>query len=104
MVDQTRKLWVWKMKIFLMKINVNLCTLENSSHIFSSYNMSIVFFQKMINKSNKTFNKKIHTLNSENVVQKLVLLTRHFLSAIFCYNKGEIFSTQSIESNGNFEW
>ena len=66
--------------------------------------MSIVFFQKMINKNNKTFNKKIHTSNSENVVQKFVLLARHFLSTIFCYNKGEIFSTQSIESNGNFEW
>ena len=31
--DYTRRLWVWRMKIFLMKVNVNACTLENSSHI-----------------------------------------------------------------------
>ena len=34
--DKTRRLWVWRIKIFLMKINVNACTLEDSSHIFSS--------------------------------------------------------------------
>ena len=38
-------------------------TLENSSHVFSSYNVPILIFQKMINKYNKTFNKKIYTLN-----------------------------------------
>ena len=32
----TRGLWVCRMKIFLMKINVSACTLENSLHIFSS--------------------------------------------------------------------
>ena len=31
---------------------------------FSSYNVSILIFQKIINKCNKTFNKKIYTLNS----------------------------------------
>ena len=31
---------------------------------FSSYNVSIVIFQKIIYKYNKTFNKKIYTLNS----------------------------------------
>ena len=31
---------------------------------FSSYNVSIDIFQKIINKYNKTFNKKIYTLNS----------------------------------------
>ena len=31
---------------------------------FCSYNVSIVIFQKMINKYDKTFNRKIYTLNS----------------------------------------
>ena len=30
----------------------------------SSYNVSILIFQKIINKYNMTFNKKIYTLNS----------------------------------------
>ena len=60
---------------FSMNINVNACTLENSSYIFSSYNASV---QKMINKHNKTFNKKIYTLNSENVAQNFVRFARHF--------------------------
>ena len=30
---------------------------------FSSYNVSILIFQKIIKKYNKTFNKKIYTLN-----------------------------------------
>ena len=41
------------MKIFLLKINVNAGILENSSHIFSSYNVFILIFQKMINNYNK---------------------------------------------------
>ena len=44
----------------LMKINV--IALKNFAHIFSSYNVSILIFQKMINKYNKTFNKKTYTL------------------------------------------
>ena len=32
----TRRIWVWRMKIFLMKINVHACTLENSLHLYSS--------------------------------------------------------------------
>ena len=35
--EWTRRLWVWRMKVFLMKININnACTLGNSSHIFPS--------------------------------------------------------------------
>ena len=64
--DKTRKLWVWRMKIFLMKINVNTCTLDNSLHTFSLYYVSILIFQKMINKYSKTFNKMIYNLNLEN--------------------------------------
>ena len=33
----------------------------------------------MTNKYNKTVNKKIYTLNSENVAQNFVRLARHFL-------------------------
>ena len=61
----TRKIWVWRMKIFLMKINVNECTLDNFLHIVSSYNVSILTFQKMIKKYNKSFHKMIYTLTSE---------------------------------------
>ena len=78
-----------------MKINVNTYTLENSSHIFSSYDVSILIFQKMIDKYNKTFNKKICTLNSENVEQNFMRLARHLLPATFCFNERKIFSTQS---------
>ena len=66
-----------------MKINVHACTLDNSLHNFSSYNASILVFQKMINKYNKTFNKKIYSLNAENVAQNFV---RHFLPATCCFN------------------
>ena len=45
------------MKMLLVKINVNACTLIYS-HIFSSYNVSILIFQKISNKYNKTFDKK----------------------------------------------
>ena len=93
--DKTRRLWVWRMKIFLMKINVNACTLENSSHIFSLDNASIMVFQKMINKCNKTFNRKIYTLNSENVAPNFVRLSGYFLPANFCFNEHEKLSTQS---------
>ena len=93
--EKTRRLWVWRMKIFLMKINVNACTLENSSHIFSSDNGSIMVFQKMINKYNKTFNRKIYTLNSENVALNFVRLPGYFLPANFCFNEWGKFSTQS---------
>ena len=34
--EYTWRLWVWRIKIFLEKINGNACTLENSLHIFSS--------------------------------------------------------------------
>ena len=37
-------LWVWRMKIFLMKINVSAYALENSSHIFSSCNVNTYFY------------------------------------------------------------
>ena len=79
------------MKIFLMKINVNACTLENSSYMFSSCNLSILVFQNMIT-YNKTY---IYTLNSENVAQNILRLAPHFLPATFCFNEHEIFSTQS---------
>ena len=62
------------MKTFQLKINLNGCTLQNSSHIFSSYNVSILIFQKMINKYNETFNRKIYSLHSENVAQNFVCL------------------------------
>ena len=79
----------WGMKIFLMKINVNACTPENSLHIFSSYNVPILIFQKMINKCYKTSIKKIHTLNSENAAQYFVQLAQHLLPATFCFNHCE---------------
>ena len=80
---------------FLMKINVNASKLDNSSHMFSSCNVSILIFQEMISKYNQSFNKKIHTLNSENIEENFVRLARHFLPATFCFNELEIFSTQS---------
>ena len=52
----------------------------------------------MINKNNKTFNKKIHTLNSENVVQKLVLLTRHFLSEFFVIIRAKYFQLKALKA------
>ena len=48
---------IWPIS-FLMKFYVNAFTLDYSSHIFSSYNLSIVIFQIMVNKYNKAFNKK----------------------------------------------
>ena len=48
------------MKIFLMNINVNACTLENSSYIFFSYNVSILIFQTIINKYNNFQQKDIY--------------------------------------------
>ena len=38
------------MKISLMNINVNACTVTKSLYIFSSHNASILIFQKMIHK------------------------------------------------------
>ena len=56
--NYTRRLWVWRMKIFLMKVNVTTRTLESSSS-----NVSIILiFQKMTIKYNKTFIKKIYIL------------------------------------------
>ena len=55
---------------------------------FSSYNVSILIFQKIIKKYNKTFNKKIYTLNWENVAY-------NFFPTTFCFNVREIFLTQS---------
>ena len=40
-----------------------------SLEAFSSYSVSILIFQKIINKYNKTLNKEIYTLNSQNVAQ-----------------------------------
>ena len=68
---------------FFWWISTSVHILENSSHIFSSYNVSILIFQKMINRYTKTFNKKGYTLNSENVAQNFVRLARHFLPATF---------------------
>ena len=39
----------------------------------------------MTNKYNKTVNKKIYTLNSENVAQNYVRLARHFLPEMFTF-------------------
>ena len=82
------------MKIFLMKMNVRTCILESSSHINSSYNVKYLFLfrKKMTNKYNKTFNKKISTLNSENVAQNFVRLARHFLP--------EMSTLRNYEKNG----
>ena len=83
------------MKIFLMKINVNACTLENSSHIFSSYNVPILIFQKLINKYiPRVLTKRYILLNSKNVAQNFVRLTRHLIPATLCFNEREIFSAQ----------
>ena len=48
------------MKIFLMNININAYTLENSSYIFSSYNVSILIYQKIINKDNDFQQKDVY--------------------------------------------
>ena len=77
-----------------MKINVNACTLIYS-HIFFSYNVSILIFEKMINKYNKTFEKKIHALNFANFTQNFVRLALHFLPASVRFNEREILSAQS---------
>ena len=58
----------------------------------------------MINKYNKTFNKKMYSLNSENAAQNFVRLARHFLRATFCFNEHEIFPAQNTKGNENFEW
>ena len=52
----------------------------------------------MINKCNKTFNKKIYTLNSENVAQNFVRLERHFLPATFCFNEHKILEALKLEA------
>ena len=52
----------------------------------SSYKASILIFQKVLNKYNLTFNKKIYTLNSKNIAQ-------NFFPATFFFNEREIFST-----------
>ena len=54
---------------------------------FSSYNVSIVIFQKIIYKYNKTL-KKIYTLNSWNVAQ-------NFFPANFCSNEPEHFQLKA---------
>ena len=79
---------------FLININANAYILENSSYTFSSYNASILIFQKRMKKYNE-FQQKMYTLNSENVAQNLSDLRDIFFSRHFCFNKHEIFSTQS---------
>ena len=49
--NSTRRLWVGRMTIFQMNINVSACTLENSPYIFSA---------KMINKYNDFLQKNIY--------------------------------------------
>ena len=79
---------------FLININANAYILENSSYTFSSYNASILIFQKRMKKYNE-FQQKMYTLDSENVAQNLSDLRDIFFSRHFCFNKHEIFSTQS---------
>ena len=62
-----------------------------SLEAFSSYSVSILIFQKIINKYNKTLNKEIYTSNSQNVAQ-------NFFIRNFCFNEREILSTQSIKA------
>ena len=73
-------------------------TLENSSHVFSSYNVSILIFQKMINKYNKTFNKKIYTLNWENVKHNFVRLVWHFSPQLFISVSAKYFQLKALKA------
>ena len=68
---------------------------------FSSDDISILIFQKVIKKYNKTFNKDIYFKLRKCCAKFCAGLARHFLLSSFCFNEREIFSTQS---NGNFEW
>ena len=52
----------------------------------SSYKASILIFQKVLNKYNLTFNKKIYTLNSK-------ILRKISFPQLFFFNEREIFST-----------
>ena len=82
----------------------NVYALESiSSHAFSSYNVSILVFEMMTNKYNKTSNQSTYTLNSENVAQNFAWFALHFYPASICFSHCEIFSTQSTKSNENFE-
>ena len=51
--------------------------------------VSILIFQKMTNKYNETFNKKIYTLISKNVVQNFVRLARHFFPEMSTFRNNE---------------
>ena len=84
----------------MVKRSSNVYTLESiSSHVFSSYNVSI--FEKMTNKYNKKSNQNPYTLNSENIKQNFAWFALHFYPATICFNDCEIFSTQSTKSNEN---
>ena len=52
----------------------------------------------MINKYKKTFNKKIYTLNSENVAQNFVRLARHFLPATFVSMSVKYFQLKALKA------
>ena len=73
---------VWWVGIFRMGIPPGGISLKP----FSSYDVSILIFQKIISKYNKTFNKKIYTLNSWNA-------PKNVFPATFCFNEREVFST-----------
>ena len=61
--DQCQYLYTWKFFAYIF-FHITL--------------VSILIFQKMTNRYDKTVSKKIYTLNSENVAQNFVWLPRHF--------------------------
>ena len=82
------------MKVSLININVNACTFENSWYTFSSYNLSILIFHKVIKKYND-FQQKDISFKLRKCRGNFLRLVRHFLPATFCLDEREILSTQS---------
>ena len=65
---------VWWVGIFRVGISPGRLSLETCS----LYDVSILIFQKNINKYNKTFNKRIYTLNSKFLSRNVSICAKYF--------------------------
>ena len=65
---------VWWVGIFQVGISPGRLSLETCS----LYDVSILIFQKNINKYNKTFNKRIYTLNSKFLSRNVSICAKYF--------------------------